>query len=221
MGSLSSRSSREWAKLDLLPHHIRHLMLAWIVPYSEEAVEEFGELLDDEGTFSTVLSYSKHRVKHHRIESARVGFDETADLSVTVHYEAGDALLSHIPKEAEEAAFLLGRLLALQVESPVGVKAVFAFPAGLFRSVVPLPLDIVPPAEHAEAFDEIVGIHAVKHAADDDDEGGHSFTLDRGTDGALELAVDFLIPAGPADQAPERALRDAVAISGLIVVKVR
>jgi hypothetical protein len=222
MWSPKSEKSREWAKLDLLPHHIRRLVLVWVVPYSEEAVELFGDLLDEEGAFSSLLSYSKHRVRHHRIESARVGFDESDDLSITIHYEAGDSMLSHIPKEAEEPAWLLDPLIELGLELPVSVRSVFEFPAGAYRSVVPLPLAIPPPAEHPDAFDQIVGIHGVRKPGDGDEgAGGHDFTLDLDRDGGLVLSLEFYLPAVPVDDVPERALRDALTTSGSIVVPAR
>lgn len=210
----------EWPKLDLLPHHLTRLVLTWTVPYSEETVAEFGDLLDEGGGYFGVTSYSRHRVKHHRIESAQIALDESNDLTVSVQYEAGVSFLSHIPKELEEPAYLLESLLVTPLETPISATAVFSFPGGgRFASLVPLPLDIPPPAAHPNAFDRIIGIHGVRDPAANDPASGHSFTLDRDPTGELQLALDFQLAPGPADQAPERALAEAIERSGWIVAR--
>ncbi|MFN8590175.1 MAG: hypothetical protein U0031_01855 [Thermomicrobiales bacterium] len=208
---------QEWPKLDLLPHHFVRLMLTWTIPYSDDAADEFGDLLDTEDGFVSVMSYSRHRVKHHRIESARPALDESNDLIVGVQYEVGTPFLSQIPKELEEPAYLLESLMAFPPEAPVTVAAQFEFPANQFASVVPLPLEIPPPADSPAAFDRIVGIHGVREGTPDDIGSGHEFTLDREPTGHLRLTIDFKIPAGPADAAPELALATAIERAGLIV----
>lgn len=219
----SSGSPREWPKLDLLSHHLRRLHLTWIVPYSEAAVEQFGDVLEEDGTFSSLLSYTKHRVRHHRIESAQVGYSGTGDLAITIQYEAGDPLLSHIPKAAEEPAWLLDLMTEFGIESRAGVRAFFEYPANAFSSVVPLPLALEPSESHARAFDAIVGIHGVKQASEGEDErfSGHDFTLDRGPAGELFLSLEYFAAAGPVHDAPERALRQALEIAELVVAKAK
>jgi hypothetical protein len=216
-------SAPEWPKLDLLPHHLSRLTLTWTVPYSEEAVERFGELLiDPGGSFIGVLSYTKHRVKHHRIESAQTGMDERADLYVSVSYEAGDEILSHLPKVLEEEAALIEPLTETQFTTPTDAQATFTYPAGArFRSRVPLPLPLPDAETYADAFDQVIGYHAERRAVDGDPATRHSFTLDLDDAGGLTMVLDFALPPGPIGEAPEQALRQAVALSERIVVKER
>lgn len=214
-------SQEEWPKLDLLPHHVSRLALTWTVPHSEEAVARFGDILSPEGSFISVLSYTRHRIKHHRIESARVGMDESSDLQVDLVYQVGDTALSHIPKEAEEAAWLLDLMQETKLASPIVAQAVFEFPAGpRFQSVLPLPLPVPRPEDQEDVFDEIIGIHAVHHAGGDAT-ARRSFTLDRSEDGGLVLALDFALPPGPAEEAPEQALRRALELTARIVTTER
>lgn len=214
---LRDDNEQEWPKLDLLHHHVNRLGLSWTVPYSEDAVVEFGDLLAGEDGFISVMSYSRHRVKHHRIESAQPALDESNDLVVSVLYEAGTPLLSQIPKELEEPAYLLESLMAFPLETLIAVVAQFDFPAGKFASVVPLPLDLPPPADHPTAFDRIIGIRGVREATAGDVASGYEFTLDREATGALNLTLDFTLPPGPADEAPELALATAVERVGWLV----
>lgn len=210
-------SQKEWPKLDLLPHHVSRLVLNWTVPHSEEAVARFGDLLTLDGSFVSVLSYTRHRIKHHRIKSAQVGLDESTDLLISLVYEVGDATLGHISKEVEESAWLLDRLQETELASPIIAQAVFEFPAGRrFQSTVPLPLPLPRQEEYADAFEEVVGIHAV-HRAGGDETASRSFTLDRNEDGGLVRALDFALLPGPAEQAPERALRRALELTERIV----
>lgn len=204
----------EWPKLDLPKYHLIRLGLVWSVPFTDWAEEQFGELLGPDGSFIAVLSYTRGRVLHYRVETAQLGPDEDDPLLVTVQYRCDTEGLPEVPKFLQEAAWLLDPLMAVQVASAVECHADFTFPdSPRLRTVVPLPSSAAPLDVSPYVIDEIRGIRGVKH--DDEEFGlpGYSFTLDRLSTNEIALSLDFVQAAGPPDGAAKAALDNAVFIA--------
>jgi hypothetical protein len=211
----------EWPKLDLPKHRLTRLALAWTVPHSPKAEEEFADLLDFDGSFTGVRSYTRGRVRHYRTEAAQLlSLVTIDDLIVTVQYDVDTGTLDPFPKLLEEDAWLLEPLQAVELASLVRCAANFAYrysPA--LRTAVPLPPPLEPSEGFSSSFDEIRGVRGVKRAIDGDETLGYSFILDRRDDDTIGLALEYAISPGPVERAPHDALRQAVDFAQRIVVE--
>ncbi|MGH2616341.1 MAG: hypothetical protein ACRDJC_13945 [Thermomicrobiales bacterium] len=212
----------EWPKLDLPKNRLTRLALAWTVPHSPKAEAEFADLLDFDGSFTGVRSYTRGRVRHYRTEAAQlVPAADVDDLVVTVQNDADTGTLGTFPKFLEEDAWLLESLQAVDLASPVRCAANFAYRGSLtLQTAVPLPLPL-DPGEEFSSFDEIRGVRGVKHAIAGDEMLGYSFILDRRDNDDIGLALEYAISPGPVERAPNDALAQAVSFAERIVVAKR
>jgi hypothetical protein len=207
-------SPAEWPKIDLPKRHMVRLALVWTVPFTAWAEQHFGELLDDSGAFIAALSYTRSKVLHYRVETARLGLADDDPLTVTVQYRCDTEGLPAIPRFLQEAAWLLDPLQEVKVESAVECHADFLFPAlRRLRTVVPLPAPAAALDANPYAVDEIRGIRGLKR--DDEEYGlpGYVFMLDRLANDDVALSVDFVQAPGPPEEAVEAAVNNATFIA--------
>ena len=211
----------EWPKLDLAKRRLTSLALAWTVPHSPWAVEQFADLLDADGSYLGVLSYTRSRVLHYRIEVAQFGIAEGDSLIVTVRYQADTGSLVAIPRFMQEEAWLLDCLMAVEVEPLVRCHATFEYRGSPdLQTAIPLPF---PPADsdRFSPFDEIRGVRGVKFEYDSDRLTEYSFTLDRLPSEDIALSLDFSMEPGSVEQMPEVALKNTAFYANRIVFKKR
>jgi hypothetical protein len=222
MFPISSRSSpEEWPKLDLAKRHLTRLALSWTVPHSRQAEAEFADLLDDEGAFAGVLSYTRGKVRHYRIEAAQVGLAADDALMVTVQYVVDADALSPFPALLEEGAWLLAPLQEVEITPPVHCQAEFTFAnSPALETAVPLPLPLPAPNRPAP-FDEIRGVRGVKYAEGGDASTAYSFILDRRANDDITLSLDFTLEPRVPEQMPDAALKDAAFLARHLVVAKR
>ena len=213
----------EWPKLDVATHRLARLALAWTLPYGAEAESHFGQLLDDDGAFAGVLSYSRRSVPHYRVEAAQLSAaeDGSGALLVTVQYQADTGSLLEIPKSMQDRAWLVEPLQSLSLNPPVLCHADVAYENSSRLTTSPA-LPIRPPEDNQDPpYDEIFGVSGVKHAIAGDEALGYTFALDRLPTGDIVLALDFVLYSLPAAEAPERALDVAASIAGELVKESR
>jgi hypothetical protein len=205
MSTPAGRSSTEWPKLDLAKQHVTRLALAWTVSYDADAAALFAALLDDEGSFAGVLSYTKRRVRHYRVEAAQLSAEDNA-LLVTVQYQADTGSLLQIPRNMQDRAWLLAPMQTLAPTAPVLCHADLAFESSPRLSTNPA-LPIRPPVEDRNtSYDEIYGVRGVRHSIAGDPSHGYTFGLDRLPTGDVVLALDFVLAPDSPAETPVRAL---------------
>jgi hypothetical protein len=218
MSAATGRAPTEWPGLDLAKDHVTRLALAWTVPLVPRVESLFTALLDDIGSFASVLAYSRRNVAHYRVEAAQMGDAADGALLVTVQYQPDSESALQVPREMQDRAQLLEPLESLAATLPVLCHADFAF-AGTpgLRTTPSLPIR---PAENDRnaPFDEIFGVRGVKEGIASDGVPGYTFSLDRLPTGEIALALDFVLDASPAALAPTRALDTATAIARLVVM---
>jgi hypothetical protein len=208
----------EWHGLDVTKHHVTRLALAWTVPLVPRGESLFAALLDDSGSFASVLAYTRRKVPHYRVEAAQMGAAEDGALLVTVQYQPDTEAALQVPREMQDRAQLLEPLRSLAATLPVLCHADFAFAStpGL-RTTPSLPMR--PAADDRNSpFDEIFGVRGVKEDTVGNRSPGYTFSLDCLPTGEIALALDFVLDASPAAQAPARALDTATAIARLLVM---
>jgi hypothetical protein len=217
MSADAGRAPTEWPGLDLAKDHITRLALAWTVPLVPRVESLFAALLDDGGTFASVLAYSRRNVAHYRVEAAQMGDAEDGALLVTVQYQPDTESELQVPREMQDRAHLLDPLQSLAATLPVLCHADFAFASMPGLQTTPA-LPMRPAADDRNSpFDEIFGVRGVKEAVAGNGSPGYTFSLDCLPTGEIALALDFVLDASPAAHAPARALDMATAIARLLV----
>jgi hypothetical protein len=218
MSAAAEGEPTEWPGLDLAKEHITRLALAWTVPLVPRVESLFVALLDDSGSFASVLAYTRRNVAHYRVEAAQLGDAEDGALLVTVQYQPDTEAALQVPREMQDRAHLLEPLQSLAATLPVLCHVDFAFASRPGMRTTPT-LPMRPTADDRNSpFDEIFGVRGVKEGMAGNEPPGYTFSLDRLPTGEIALALDFVLDASPAAQAPAKALDTATAIARLLVM---
>lgn len=220
MATARAFAAPEWPRLDLAKHNVTSLVLRWSVPWTSDVEATLGGLLDEDGDFIRLRSYSKNKVRHYRSEMA-FRFPEDNNLVVVLRYGSDrDRPPETMFKTFGRRGSILERLMTTRPDEEIQCSADLEYPRNAdYFTAFPLPFVMSPTEGFNLPYDEIRGIRGVKFDESDNDDSGYNFILDRHRKEDIDLALIFSLANCPADAAPDQALARSVAISEKLVMR--